>query len=172
MSKCGYSGKPTHGSTLWELMKFMLVSSMVSIIQLISVNLFVIWMRDWTSPLPGILMGIFSEETVGAGNATWGYVLPFFLSNLLANIYGFFQNRRTTFHSEAPVSRIGIYLVVVFLLILFSTVLQGRLVFWMKGVLSISSTLAPTLAAMAAGMVQFAVLFPLEKYVLFKTREE
>ena len=31
---------------------------------------------------------------------------------------------------------------------------------------------ARTLAAMAAGLIQFAVLFPLEKYVLFKKKDQ
>ena len=52
------------------------------------------------------------------------------------------------------------------LLILFSTWLQG----FITAKLSVTSLapLARTIAAMAAGYVQLAVLFPLEKFVLFK----
>ena len=51
-------------------------------------------------------------------------------------------------------------------LILFSTWLQG----WITARLSAAgfAALARTIAAMAAGLVQVAVLFPLEKYVLFR----
>lgn len=83
--------------TVWEIIKFMLVSCIVSIIQLVLVNLLFYIMRGWKAPLPPFLAGIFSASTVGAGNDNWGYVLPFFLSNLIANIYGYFQNQKTTF---------------------------------------------------------------------------
>ena len=51
-------------------------------------------------------------------------------------------------------------------LILFSTWLQG----WITAKLAVTSLarLGRTIAAMAAGLVQVAVLFPLEKIVLFK----
>ena len=67
-------------------------------------------------------------------------------------------------------SRAGLaaYIVILSALILFSTWLQGIV----TAKLAVTS-LAPmgrTLAAMAAGLVQFAVLFPLEKYVLFRKK--
>ena len=58
------------------------------------------------------------------------------------------------------------YLVILTALILFSTWLQG----WITARLAVTSFagLGRTIAAMAAGLVQVAVLFPLEKFVLFK----
>lgn len=160
--------------TIWEIVKFILVSCIVSIIQLILVNALFFLMREWKAPLPDALAAIFSAETVGAGNDNWGYVLPFFLSNLIANIYGYFQNRKTTFKAEGvPKWSVWVYICIIIALILFSTWLQGVVanVAISSGVAAIAG-LAPTLAAMAAGTFQLLVLFPLEKFVLFKERKQ
>lgn len=160
--------------TVWELIKFMLVSCIVSIIQLVLVNLLFYMMRGWKAPLPPFLAGIFSASTVGAGNDNWGYVLPFFLSNLIANIYGYFQNQKTTFKAaDTPAWSMWVYIGTIVTLILFSTWLQGVVanVAMNSGIAAIVG-LAPTLAAMAAGTVQMLVLFPLEKFVLFKERKK
>lgn len=160
--------------TVWEIIKFVLVSGIVSIIQLILVNVLFYIMREWKAPLPPFLAGIFSAATVGAGNDNWGYVLPFFLSNLIANIYGYFQNQKTTFKAaNTPSWCMWVYIGVIVTLILFSTWLQGVVAnLALNSGMSVINGLAPTLAAMAAGTVQMLVLFPLEKFVLFKERKE
>lgn len=158
--------------TVWQIIKFVLVSGIVSIIQLVLVNVLFFVMREWKAPLPGFLAAIFSSSTVGAGNDNWGYVLPFFLSNLIANIYGYFQNQKTTFKAHGtPSWCMWVYIAVIVTLILFSTWLQGVVanLALSSGIAAVSG-LAPTLAAMAAGTVQMLVLFPLEKFVLFKER--
>lgn len=159
--------------TIWEIVKFVLVSGIVSIIQLILVNVLFFLMREWKAPLPDALAAIFTAETVGAGNDNWGYVLPFFLSNLIANIYGYFQNQKTTFKAEGvPKWSMWVYIGVIVALILFSTWMQGAVAnLALKSGIAFLMGLAPTLAAMAAGTFQMLVLFPLEKYVLFKERK-
>lgn len=156
--------------TFLQVLKFALVSCLVGIVQLVLVNVLFYVLRGWKAPLPGFLAALFSAGTVGAGNDNWGYVLPFFLSNLIANIYGYFQNQKTTFQAkDTPVRSIRIYIAVIVLLILFSTWLQGvvanRL---LASEVALFVNLAPTLAAAVAGTMQFLILFPLEKYVLFK----
>ena len=93
-------------------------------------------------------------------------MLPFFLSNFIANIYGYFMNMKTTFRGKGSRGSLAAYLLILAALILFSTWLQG----WITARLTVSAFagLGRTIAAMAAGLVQVAVLFPLEKYVLFK----
>lgn len=159
--------------TLWQIVKFLLVSGLVALLQIVLVNVLFFTMRGWKAPLPDFLSAVFSERSVGAGNSNWGYVLPFFLSNLIANIYGYFQNRRTTFHSDAPAINVAVYIFVMICLILFSTWLQGvvanaimqsRSAFW--------SALAPTIAMFCAGSLQAVILFPLEKFVLLKEAEK
>ncbi|MCQ2087561.1 MAG: hypothetical protein MJZ37_05790 [Bacilli bacterium] len=157
--------------TLWEIIKFILVSCIVTVIQLVLVNVLFLLMKGITNPLPSFLGKIFTEQVMGEGHTNWGYILPFFLSNLIANVYGFFQNRKTTFKSNSPKTYVVIYIFIVLVLIFVSTFLQGIVA---NALLSVSvkflNSLAPTIAAMAAGTFQMLVLFPLEKFVLFKNK--
>ena len=158
--------------SLLQAVKFLLVSLLASAIQLILVNVLYFAMRGWTAPLPALLAGIFTEQTMGAGHANWGYVLPFFLSNLIANIVAYIQNKKRTFKSDAPKRNFVIYLVILFCLILFSTWLQGVVAGALLATESQAlQNLAPTIAMACAGMLQMIVLFPLEKFVLLKERK-
>lgn len=192
--------------TIWQLVKFMVVSGLVTIIQLVLANVLPFVFDKVTTPLPAFLQGIFAPNVVfdastaegikqvgkyvvdAAGNlnsvaienglvvggiVTWGFLLPFFLSNLIANIYGFYQNKKTTFKSDAPWYNFAIYIVLMIALILFSTWLQG----WLVGIIAKIpmawiQPLARTIASMVAGFVQMVVLFPMEKFVLLKEKKE
>ena len=185
--------------TIWQLVKFLVVSGLVTIIQLVLANVLPLIFDSVTTTLPAFLQGIFDPnvifdastaegaEQIGkyvAGNViengvvvsgivTWGYLLPFFLSNLIANIYGFYQNKKTTFKSDAPWYNFAIYIVLMIALILFSTWLQG----WIVGVIAKIDwawiqSLARTIAGLAAGLVQMLVLFPMEKFVLLKEKKK
>lgn len=194
--------------TVWQLVKFLVVSGLVTIIQLVLANVLPFVFDKVTTPVWGFLQGIFDPNVVfdasteqgvkqvlkyvvdsngtllgqsaivdgavvAGGIVTFGYLLPFFLSNLIANIYGFYQNKKTTFKSDAPWYNFAIYIVLMIALILFSTWLQG----WLVGIIAkIPWTwiqpLARTIASMAAGFVQMVVLFPMEKFVLLKEKKD
>ena len=174
---------------LWQFIKFLVVSGLVTIIQLVLANVLPLIFDSVTATLPAFLQGIFAPNTifdaatakgveqigkyVVGGVVTWGYLLPFFLSNLVANIYGFYQNKKTTFKSDAPWYNFAIYIFLMIALILFSTWFQG----WLVGVIGRSSwgwlqALARTIASLAAGFVQMVVLFPMEKFVLLKEKKK
>lgn len=157
--------------SIWQFIKFNLVSGIVTVTQLVLVNALLFFLKDWRAPLPGFLRGIFTPQTVGAGNDNWGYVLPFLLSNALANVLGFFVNRKTTFNSDAPKRNVIIFIGVLTVLILISTWVQGRISFLITEHFPSLSHLAPTIAVLIGGMLQFLVLFPLEKFVLLKERK-
>ena len=161
-------------STLWQFVKFNLVSFSITLLQLALANLLPLIFDSVTAVLPPLLRPVFQPETLFEGPSpyvvdgvvTWGYVLPFFLSNFIANIYGYFMNMKTTFRGKGSRGGLVAYLLILTALILFSTWLQG----WITARLAVTSLagLGRTIAAMAAGLVQLAVLFPLEKFVLFK----
>ena len=161
-------------STLWQFVKFNLVSFSITLLQLALANLLPLIFDGVTAKLPPVMRPVFRPDTlferpspyVVDGVVTWGYVLPFFLSNFIANIYGYFMNMKTTFRGKGSRRGLAAYLLILTALILFSTWLQG----WITARLSATAfaALARTIAAAAAGLVQVAVLFPLEKYVLFK----
>lgn len=132
--------------------KFLLVSGIAGILQIILDDLLCWALADWKAPLPGFLTGIFSASVVGAGNDNWGYVFPFFASNLLANIYGYIQNKKTTFKSDAPAWCFAVYLALMVCLILFSTWLQGVIANALRSTgAELWSALAPTIAAAPRG---------------------
>jgi len=161
---------------IWQFVKFNFVSFTITAVQLLLANLLPYVFDSWTTPLPQFLRGIFDADFlfpngskyVVDGAVVWGYVMPFFLSNFIANIYGYFVNMKTTFRGKGTTGGLVGYMVTLFILILFTTWLQG----YITGVLANTSLagLSRTIAALAAGMVQVAVLFPLEKYVLFKEK--
>lgn len=185
--------------TLWQLVKFLVVSGLVTIIQLVLANVLPLIFDGVTATLPVFLQGIFDPnvifdastkegiEQVGkyvidgtiqngsvvGGVVTWGYLLPFFLSNLIANIYGFYQNKKTTFKSDAPWYSFAFYIV---LMIAPDPVLH--LVPWLLvGIIAKINwawiqPLARTIAGLAAGFVQMVVLFPMEKFVLLKEKKK
>ena len=154
---------------LWQLFKFGFVSFIITVIQLALLYLMYYLMKGWTEPLPGILAVIFSPETVGEDHANWGYMLPFFLSNFIANTVGYFLNKSRTFKSDAPIWHYLVYIVVLIILIMFSTWFQGVLmnVFIVWGV----EIIGPFIAMNLAGFVQFLVLYPLQKFVLLRERK-
>ncbi len=160
-------------SAIWQFVKFNLVSMSITAVQLLLANLLPLVFDSVTVKLPAFLQPIFNPDVLFEGDSkyvvdgvvTFGYVLPFFLSNFIANIYGYFVNMKATFKGKGTKAGLIGYFVVLFALILFTTWLQGYITAMMKG-----SSWARTVAAMAAGMVQVAVLFPLEKYVLFREK--
>ena len=164
--------------TLWQLVKFLVVSGLVTIIQLVLAN--VLPLIFDASTKEGIeqvgkyvIDGTIQNGSVVGGVVTWGYLLPFFLSNLIANIYGFYQNKKTTFKSDAPWYSFAFYIVLMIALILFSTWFQG----WLVGIIAKINwawiqPLARTIAGLAAGFVQMVVLFPMEKFVLLKEKKK
>ena len=161
-------------SSLWQFVKFNLVSFSITLLQLALANLLPLIFDSVTAVLPPLLRPVFQPETLFEGPSryvvdgvvTWGYVLPFFLSNFIANIYGYFMNMKTTFRGKGSRGGLVAYLLILTALILFSTWLQG----WITARLAVTTLagLGRTIAAMAAGLVQLAVLFPREKFVLFK----
>ena len=153
---------------------FLYFSLSITLLQLLLANLLSLLFDGVSAKLPTLLRPVFDPERLFEGESiyvqdgvvTWGYVLPFFLSNYLANLYGYFMNMKTTFRGKGSRGSLAAYLLILAALILFSTWLQG----WITARLTVSAFagLGRTIAAMAAGLVQVAVLFPLEKYVLFK----
>ena len=165
-------------NALWQLVKFNLVSLSITVLQILLANLLPFLFDGFTGTLPPFLRSVFDPAALFEGPSpyvvdgvvTWGYVLPFFLSNFLANIYGYFMNMKTTFRGNGSRAGLAAYLVILTALILFSTWLQG----YITAKLSVTSiaALGRTIAVMAAGLVQMAILFPLEKFVLFRNRED
>lgn len=161
-------------NSLWQLIKFNIVGFSITFIQLLLANILPYFFDSFTLQLPSFLRNIFDPDSLFHGEnskyvvdgvVTWGYVLPFFLSNLIGNIYGYFVNMKTTFKGKGKKYSLLIYMIVIIILILFTTWFQG----YIYGLLSKTSLafLSRTIATMLAGTIQLIILFPLEKFILF-----
>lgn len=161
-------------SSIWQLIKFNLISFTITFVQLLLANVLPIFFDSLTAKIPLSINAIFAEETIKnidskyvvGGVLTWGYLLPFFLSNLIANIYGYFVNMKFTFKGKGTRKGMYVYCAVLFILIIVSTWLQSQITTFLNT--SPLHALSRTIAASAAGLFQMLVIFPLEKYVLFK----
>ena len=88
--------------------------------QLLLANLLPLLFDGLRAPLPPLLRPVFVPERLFEGESiyvvdgvvTWGYVLPFFLSNFLANIYGYFMNMKATFRGHGTRAGLIAYLLV------------------------------------------------------------
>ena len=129
--------------TLWQLVKFIGVGGLGGIIQAVLQYIFPVFFDGLTATLPKWLDFLYNEPTLfdtdtaaGAadaakyiigGTVTWGYVLPFFLANIIANIFVYIMNKKYTFKSSAPRWHFVLYFVIMVLTIVFATWMQGAL---------------------------------------------
>ena len=154
-----------------QVIKYLLLGLTVTLLQFVLVNVFSLLFSSIKVSLPPFLSAIFSERTMGIGNSNWGYVMTFFLSNLIANIYGYFINRKTVFKSSSPTWCFVVFVVVIISLILFSTWLQGLVSNAVSSNYPFLNRWANTIAALSSGFLQNIIIFPLEKFVLLREKK-
>ena len=165
--------------TIWQLIKFSLISITVSLVQIILQYILPLIFDRVTAVLPSWLAWIFNANSlfdgspadyakyVVAGVVTWGYVLPFFLSNYIANVYGYIMNKKKTFKSNAPRWHFVIYFIILTAAIVFSTWLQGFTYGWINHIDSeFIHAISRLLVTIPAGLFQFVVVFIAEKLLL------
>ena len=160
---------PKADKTSTQFIRFLLIGGIGTIIQLVTVNALFALLKEWKAPLPSFLTIVFNEKTLGSGNANWGYVLPFFASNLLSNTYSYIHNLKGNFKTTVPGYYFAIYIGLLAILITLATwvsgvvtnILIGTQVRWVV-------KLAPTLGSIISGIVYTLILFPIEKFILFK----
>lgn len=98
---------------------------------------------------------------------TWGYMLPFFLANIAANIFVYIMNKKYTFKSSAPRWHFILYFVIMVATILFTTWLQGVCYPWiLSWGASWLNPLARVICILPAGLVQTVVFFIAQKLLL------
>ena len=162
-------GKGSLMVTLWQFVKFIVVSLGAFVIQTV---------------LPIIIQLFMSENFInreyaffvfasagGEGNGL-GFFIASTASNIIAQIVSFFINRDKTFNSSANVAvTLPIYIVFTIALICFSAWLaptfQGLLV--SKGV---ADELSTFISNALCGAIQFFLYFPVDKILFHKKKEE
>ncbi len=169
--------------TLWQLVKFMGIGGAGGIIQGVLQYIFPIFFDGMTSTLPNWLDFLYDESTLfdtttasGAadaakyivdGTVTWGYVLPFFLANIAANIFCYIMNKKYTFKSSAPRWHFVLYFVIMVLTIVFATWMQGALYpIILRAPWEWVHSLARLILLIPCGIVQTIVFFVAQKLLL------
>lgn len=162
-------GKGSGINTLWQFVKFIVVSLGAFVIQAV---------------LPIIIKLFMSEEFINRQYEFWifasaggngnglGYFIASTASNILAQIVSFFINREKTFNSSANIAvTLPIYIVFTIALICFSAwfspFLQGKLV-----VAGLNEEISTFISNALCGAIQFFLYFPVDKLLFRKKKEE
>ncbi len=155
--------------TIWQFVKFIVVSLLAMIVQFALLNtlqlipaikdLWDVPFEAWVFVYPVAIGGL-------------GYFIVSNVANIVAQIVAFFVNKEKTFNSSANVAvTLPIYIVFTIALIVFSAWLNPTLkelfVNW-----NVGETAAKNIATMICSAVQFFLYFPVDKILFHKEKEE
>ncbi len=155
--------------TLWQFVKFIVVSLLACIVQFGSLNIILLLPQIKEIMDTDFTWFVFSY--VGEGNGL-GYFIAFNTANILAQIVAFFVNREKTFGSSSNIAiTLPIYIVFTVALICFSAWFAPTVQTWLiaKGV---SAQLSANISTMACSAIQFFIYFPVDKILFRKKKEE
>ena len=155
--------------TLWQFVKFIVVSLLAMIVQFVLLN---------TLNLIPAIQELYTQEfnwlffayPVAVGGL--GYFIVSNVANIVAQIVAFFVNKEKTFNSGANIAvALPIYIVFTIGLIFFSAwlnpTLKDLLVGW-----NLEEVAAKNIATMVCSAVQFFLYFPVDKILFHKKKEE
>ena len=152
--------------TLWQLVKFMVVSMGAFVIQTFLPLLLKLPMSDEFLYREFVFWIFKSTADVGLG-----IFIAANVSNVLAQIVSFFINRDKTFNSSANIAvTLPIYIVFTIALICFSAWLSPTLITALGS--KVGENLAISLSGAICGAIQFFLYFPVDKILFHKKKEE
>lgn len=152
--------------TLWQFVKFIVVSLGAFVIQTFLPLLIKLPMSDEFLLKPFEFLVFKSTAEVGLG-----IFLAANVSNIIAQIVSFFINRDKTFNSDANVAvTLPIYIVFTIALICFSAWLSPTLITFFTG--KIGENAAISLSGAICGAIQFFLYFPVDKLLFSKKKED
>ena len=156
--------------TLWQFVKFIVVSLLACIVQFASLNLIMLLPQIKAIMNQDFTWFVFSYVGEGKG---FGYFLAFNIANILAQIVAFFVNREKTFGSSSNIAiTLPIYIVFTVALICFSAWLAPTIQGWLIDSFGLSAQLAANISTMACSAIQFFIFFPVDKLLFHKKKEE
>ncbi len=158
--------------TIWQFVKFIVVSLLAMIVQFALLNLLKLIpaiqalynngqdFRWWVFFCPAAIGGL-------------GYFIVNNTANIAAQIVAFFVNREKTFNSGANIAvTLPIYIVFTIALIAFSAWLNPTLKDIFMEKLSWGDDLSANAATMICSAIQFFLYFPVDKILFRKPKEE
>lgn len=160
--------------TLWQFVKFIVVSLGAFVIQTFLPILIKLFMSDAFLTKPYDIWGIFKysvDEKTGVILGL-GVFIAANVSNVIAQIVSFFINRDKTFNSDANIAvTLPIYIVFTIALIIFSAWLSTKLIPIFTGIFGSENT-AMAISGACCGAVQFFLYFPVDKILFSKKKEK
>jgi len=159
--------------TVWQFVKFIVVSLLAMIVQFALLNLL---------PLLPFIKNLYTTEggadfnwfvfTVTAAAGGLGYFIVNNTANIIAQIVSFFVNREKTFNSGANIAiTLPIYIIFTVALIAFSAWLNPTLKDLFVAKLNWGDAASANAATMICSAVQFFLYFPVDKILFHKKKE-
>ncbi|MBQ4348058.1 MAG: hypothetical protein IJC79_00385 [Clostridia bacterium] len=169
--------KGTLLTTVWQFVKFIVVSLLAMLVQVALTNLiplipaiqemYATEFNFWVLSYP-----VNFDEAGAVISGGLGYCIAFNVANIIAQIVAFFVNKEKTFNSGANVAvTLPIYIVFTIALIFFSAWLSPTLNTLFLG-FGWAEALARNAAMMICSALQFFLYFPVDKILFKKPKEE
>lgn len=163
--------------TLWQFVKFIVVSLLACIVQFALVNLIPLISQVkelYATPLNWFVFDypVVTNELGEVISGGLGYFIAFNVANIAAQIVAFFVNKEKTFNSSASTAvTLPIYIIFTLALICFSAWLSPTLNTLFTTKLHWSDTVSINVATAVCSFIQFILYFPVDK-ILFKKPKE
>ncbi|MCL2300153.1 MAG: hypothetical protein FWC27_08430 [Firmicutes bacterium] len=155
--------------TLWQLVKFTVVSLLASIVQFTALNVLQVIPAIKALEAQPFHWFVFHYDLDAGGLK---YFIAFNAANILAQIVAFFVNRKKTFGGTTSIPiTLTIYLAFTLALICFSAWLSPALTVFLMN-LGIGEQLAGNIATLGCGLIQFIGYFPVNKLLMRNKEKE
>lgn len=156
-------------NTLWQFVKFIVVSLGAFVIQTVLPIIVQLFMSD---ELINRQYEFFVFASAGGEGNGLGFFIASTASNIIAQIVSFFINRNKTFNSDANIAvTLPIYIIFTVALICFSAWLAPTFQGWLI-TKNVTESLATFISNALCGAIQFFLYFPVDKLLFRKKKEE
>lgn len=156
-------------ATLWQFIKFIVVSLGAFVIQTVLPIIIQLFMSD---AFINQEYEFFVFASAGGEGNGLGFFIASTASNIIAQIVSFFINRDKTFNSDANVAvTLPIYIVFTIALICFSAWLAPTFQGWLVAK-SVAEGLATFISNALCGAIQFFLYFPVDKILFSKKKAD
>ena len=158
--------------TLWQLIKFTIVSLLACIVQVVSLAILYNIPAIKALSVEPFHWFVFHYDVIEGEQCGLALFIAFNTSNLLAQIVSFFVNRKKTFNANnnVPIT-LTIYLVFTVALLCFSAWFNP-IVFAFAESHGASSALSTTIATAVCSCIQFFIYFPVDKVLMRQKKEK
>lgn len=153
-------------ATLWQLVKFTIVSLLACIVQVVSLAILYNVPTIKELSTQAFHWFVFDYPVIEGERCGLALFIAFNTSNILAQIVSFFVNRKKTFNADnnIPVT-LTIYLIFTVALVCFSAWLNP-VIFEFAVSKGLASGLATTIATAVCSTLQFIIYFPVDKILM------